>query len=145
VTRHPPANAGDSSARGPAGPPDGAGRVRLLVVDDEPAVGAAMRRIFAADHDVTVVYGGREAIEAIEAAPFDVVLCDVMMPDLTGVEVYEAVRAARPELAARFVFVTSGAFDDRCREILSSIPNPVVPKPFDATILRATIERVLAR
>lgn len=71
-------------------------------------MGAALRRALAA-HDVVVVGGGNAAVAAISADPsFDLVLCDVMMPDLSGPRVFELIRASHPDLCARFVFITGG-------------------------------------
>ena len=135
----PPPRAGDD--------PDPSGvclkrRLRILVADDEPLVGAALRRLLA-PHEVTVVDGGAAAIRAIHAIPasvaFDLVLCDVMMPDLSGPRVYEAVRESHPDLLARFVFITGGVLHEQSRRFLASTPNRVLYKPFDLRALRELV------
>jgi DNA-binding NtrC family response regulator len=65
-----------------------------------------------------------------EDGGFDVVLCDLMMPDVSGMDLYERVAEARPELAARFVFVTGGAFTERARAFVDRVGLPVLEKPF---------------
>jgi CheY-like chemotaxis protein len=120
-------------------------RLRILVVDDEPAVGAVLRRVFRGAHDVTVVQKGSAAVSMIDAgAEFDVLLCDVVMPDLTGPEVYEALRARHGRLLDRFVFITGGALHESARRFLASVAAPVLYKPFDLAALREQVRRIAA-
>jgi PAS domain S-box-containing protein len=125
----PPSEGYESAPRLRAAAP--VARSRVLVVDDEPAVGRAIRRELARHHDVTVARGGREALDLLRAdASYDVVLCDVMMPDLGGDELWEHVRRERPGLEQRFLFMTGGAFTQRAREFLASVRNRCLDKPF---------------
>ncbi len=118
-------------------------RTRVLVVDDEPMIGASLKRILSALHDVTVLTSGRDALAAIrDGEAFDVVICDVMMPALSGLEVYEAVRETHPAAAERFVFITGGVLHEEGRRFLESVPNPVVFKPFDIATVRALVWKV---
>lgn len=118
----------------------------MLVVDDEPVMGSVLRRIFRATHDVTVVEHGQHALAMIDSGvDFDVVLCDVVMPDVTGPQVYEAVRARHPRLLDRFVFITGGAIHEKSRAFLASISNPVLSKPFELAAVRELVRRVLSR
>jgi two-component system cell cycle sensor histidine kinase/response regulator CckA len=121
-------------------------RGRVLVVDDEPGVGKVLRRILR-DHDVEVSSGGRQALERLQQEPdrFDAVLCDVMMPDLGGKDLYEAVRRTHSGLERRFVFVSGGAFTANAREFLEAIPNPKLEKPFDEPSLRQIIQDLVGR
>ncbi|MCY1040687.1 PAS domain S-box protein [Corallococcus sp. bb12-1] len=120
-------------------------RGRVLVVDDEPAVGRVLQRLLR-DHDVEVATSGRQALERMAQAPgFDAVLCDVMMPDLAGRDVYEAVRRDHPGLERRFVFVSGGAFSVGAREFLAQIPNPLLEKPFDEARVRGAVEDLVRR
>jgi PAS domain S-box-containing protein len=119
-------------------------RGRVLVVDDEPVLGSALGRSLEPDFAVTVVTSGREARRLLlEGPPFDVILCDLIMPEVTGMDLYEDVRRARPDLASRIIFMTGGTFTARAREFLSSVQNPALDKPFDLetleTMLRARI------
>ena len=119
-------------------------RGRILVVDDEPLVGRSLKRHLSPQHDITTVTRGREAIERALTEPYDVILCDLMMPDISGADVYDQVTAARPDLAERFVFMTGGAFTPRGREFLQSVSATVLSKPFDLPLLDATIRFVAA-
>jgi PAS domain S-box-containing protein len=117
-------------------------RLRLLVVDDEMAMGRTLGIALADEFDVTSVTSGREALELLsEDGRFDVVLCDLMMPDVSGMDVYERVARRAPALATRFVFVTGGAFTDRARAFVEQVGAPVVEKPFELATLPAVLRQ----
>ncbi|AKQ69891.1 sensor histidine kinase/response regulator [Myxococcus hansupus] len=118
-------------------------RGRVLVVDDEPAVGRVLQRILRG-HQVDVACSGRQALELLDQGlEPDAVLCDVMMPDLTGRDVYEAVRREYTGLERRFVFVSGGAFTTGARDFLASIPNLLLEKPFDEARVRSVVEDIV--
>lgn len=120
--------------------PESPRALSILVVDDEPLVCDGIKRALAG-HDVVVAKSGTEAIEACESGDFDLVLCDVMMPDVSGMEVFGRVRDARPSLQARFVFMTGGAFTPKAREFLESVDNDRIAKPFSLSELRGLVAR----
>jgi PAS domain S-box-containing protein len=118
---------------------------RILVIDDEPSVGRSLSRLIGSQHQVTVVEGGREGIAKLcSSETFDVILCDLMMPDITGMEVYERICESKPELAGRFIFITGGSFTPRSRQFLDAIPEQWIEKPFDAQQLHLFIEKALS-
>jgi CheY-like chemotaxis protein len=111
-------------------------RARILVVDDEPLVARAIQRLLR-DHEVVIVGSGRDALRLLaDERRFDLVLCDMMMPDLGGMDVYVALEQSRPELLPRLVFMTGATFTDRAREFQARISNVFLDKPVQ-------IERVL--
>lgn len=115
------------------------GRQRVLIIDDDKMVGNTLRRLLA-NRDVTVARSGREGVEVLRRNDqFDVVLCDLMMPEISGMDVYDTLYAERPDLAARIVFMTGGAFTDRARVFLEKVGNPRLEKPFDAKTLYAVL------
>jgi len=115
-------------------------RGRILVVDDEPALGVAIRRILAGEHDVTVLTAASEARELVARGDrFDVILCDLMMPKMTGMDLHAEFTALAPDQAERMVFVTGGAFTEKARRFLGTVPNIRLEKPFDTAGLRALI------
>lgn len=119
-------------------------QLRILVVDDEPLICEGIRRALAG-HRVEVAGGGRDAIRMCEADDFDLILCDVMMPDISGMDVYGRIRSARPALEGRFVFMTGGAFTPKAREFLESVANEQITKPFSLRELRTLVaKRALA-
>jgi CheY-like chemotaxis protein len=85
-------------------------RPRVLIVDDDPAVGRSFARVLALDAEVDVAGSSADALDKIERGEsFDLVVCDVMMPGMTGPQLFDRVRALDPGTAAAFVFVTGGA------------------------------------
>jgi PAS domain S-box-containing protein len=121
-------------------------RGRVLVIDDEPLVVQAITRVLSTSHDVTAVQSGRAAVEVlVGGATFDVVLCDLMMPGMGGAEVYEWIASERADLLPRFVFLTGGATDPKSADLLASMPNATVEKPFSPTSLRALVADFVAR
>src|SRR5499427_9978171 len=104
-------------------------RGRILVVDDEPIVGAAIRRTLGREHDVTVASSGREALELISKAEFDLILSDVLMPEISGIDLYELLKQSNPSTSDRMVFITGGAFTTMARQFLESVPDRTLEKP----------------
>jgi CheY-like chemotaxis protein/two-component sensor histidine kinase len=118
---------------------------RILVIDDEPIVGRAVRRVLQPAHEVTAVTSARAALDLFAAGErFDLILCDLMMPQMTGMELYDHLRASAPEIAARMVFLTGGAFTPAARAFVARIGNLCFEKPFDAAQLRELAAKHLA-
>ena len=114
----------------------------VLVVDDERAVGVSLARVLRG-HDVTVVTSAKEALDRILADEhFDVVLADLMMPEMSGMDLYDELARRRPRLAERMVFVTGGAFTPAAKEFLDRVPNERLDKPFTTAAVRALVERL---
>ena len=128
---------GPSAPEAPALAP-GARRGNILVIDDEEAVAVAIERILRAQHDVHIRTDAREALALIAAgSTFDLVFCDLMMPNLSGVDVYRQMAVTHPAQAARIVFITGGAFTAAAEEFLAEIQGAHVSKPFAPAALRA--------
>jgi PAS domain S-box-containing protein len=143
----------DASAPAPASDaaPDsavgGAGRTRgrVLVVDDEVMMARAVQRLLEGEHDVVILTDPFKAVELLASgAYFDAMLCDLMMPTMSGMEVYDAVLRSQPKLARRIVFMTGGAFTTRATQFLESVDNARVEKPLDRAALRAAIRRQMS-
>lgn len=116
----------------PKAPPVVSGpRGRILVVDDDVVVLSSIRRLLAREHEVVTFADPREAAAALSRGDdFDLVLCDMMMPHVTGQQLYEKAVALDPRLAERFVFVTGGATDPFVASFLAEVPNERLEKPF---------------
>lgn len=125
----------------PASEPSGSGR-KLLVIDDEPAVLRVIKRMLK-DYDVTTCMGGQEALDHLLHGDFDLVLCDLMMPEYTGMDLYERVAADRPEMVERFLFVTGGAFTKQTETFLRSVSKEALGKPFTTAQLREAVQKRL--
>jgi len=120
-------------------------RARLLVVDDEPAILRALARSLRREHEVVTVDSGKQALDQLERdTNFDLILCDLMMPTISGSDVYHAVRSMQPGLEARIVFMTGGVFTDRAKDFLAAVQNACVAKPLELNRLNALIAESLA-
>jgi PAS domain S-box-containing protein len=113
---------------------------RVLVIDDEPQIRALVKEALA-QHDLTLAESGREAIARLAESSFDVILCDLVMPDLTGMDVYEHASVNAPGELSKFVFMTGGAFTERARAFIAAHGLSVLDKPFS----REKLEKVVAR
>lgn len=121
-------------------------RKRVLVIDDEPAVARAISRVLASVHDVEVAADVREALLSINAgARFDVIVCDVMMPHMTGMAFHGALLERSPEMAQSIVFVTGGIFTPEAEEFLRRVSNLQLAKPIDREMLLRAIAQVEQR
>src|SRR5882672_737542 len=119
---------------------------RVLVVDDEAALGRALGRILSPHHEVTILTTGTEALAQIASGKrFDAILLDVMMPEMSGMELYEELQRVAPDQAERAIFLTGGAFSASARAFLDRIPNPRLDKPVESSNLLAVIEGVARR
>ena len=116
-------------------------RRRLLAVDDEALLLKAYRRMLISHHDVETTLGAKEALRLFgQDRAFDVVLCDLQMPEMSGSELYETVRQHWPELAQRFIFITGGACSQEARRFLESPGLACIQKPFQVAELLELIE-----
>jgi len=121
-------------------PPSSGFRSRVLIIDDDPMVGALLRRILDKQHDVTCLTDGKQALDLLLGGQrYDLILCDLMMPGTNGMDIYAALSRALPEQLQRLVFVTGGAVTAETRRFLEEIPNPLVEKPFSANQIRTTV------
>jgi PAS domain S-box-containing protein len=119
-------------------------RGRVLVVDDDVAVRRALIRMLGETHDLVTVSSGAEAIDTILSGErYDVVLCDLMMPRVTGDRCYERILEIDPEQARKFVFMSGGAFTPSARAFLEKVQTRLVEKPFETARLRAVLEQML--
>jgi signal transduction histidine kinase/ActR/RegA family two-component response regulator len=118
-------------------------RRRLLAIDDEALLLKAFSRMLTPHHDIETRLGAREALRGFgEDRQFDVVLCDLQMPDMSGVELFEKVKQRWPDLAERFIFITGGAFSAEARRFLEDPGIACINKPFE---LRELLELIEAR
>jgi signal transduction histidine kinase len=107
-------------------------RARILLIDDEVALGRALQRALSRHHDVTVSNSGREALtRVLSGEHYDVIVSDLMMPEMTGMDVHDELVRRAPNLAGRMVFLTGGAFSEGARLFLEAVPNPRIDKPVE--------------
>jgi CheY-like chemotaxis protein len=134
--------AAPAAAEAMAVEPSGAG-ARILVVDDESAIAVALKKILEMEHDVTAVTTGEQALRLLlDGSNFDVILCDVLMPGTSGIDVYRQLESKKPEVAERMIFMTGAASMPRVAEFFRSIGNHHIDKPVDVPHLRRLIQGV---
>ncbi len=127
----------------PAVTPEPGAITRVLVIDDEAAVGRSIALLLAPDYDVTPLTRARDALARLAAGErFDAIVCDVMMPEMSGIDFFEQLSRAAPEQVRRLVFLTGGAFTQQARDFLVSAARPQLGKPFTERDLRQAIAGV---
>jgi CheY-like chemotaxis protein len=95
------------------------------------------------EHDVQAVTSAREALALVSAGNrYDVILCDLMMPEMTGAELFTALRTLSADHAQRMVFITGGVFTPATREFLDSVPNRCLQKPFGLDDVSALVREL---
>jgi CheY-like chemotaxis protein len=115
-------------------------RGRLLVVDDERQIGNTLKLLLQPECEVVPLTSAREALRRLAAGErFDLIFCDLMMPEMTGMDFHDQLRSVAPAQADRIVFMTGGVFSARSRDFLETIKNPCLDKPFDIGQLMALI------
>jgi len=118
---------------------------RILVVEDEQAVAEGLRLLLEQEYAVDVASSGEQALEMmLGGAPFDAVLCDLMMPGMSGIELFRVLKARSPGMEERLVFMTGGAFTAEAEEFLDEVVNARVEKPFDFTSVDRLLRHVAA-
>ncbi len=119
-------------------------RRQILIIDDDEIVGRALARTLRADHDLTILTKAKDAEELLARVDFDFILCDLMMPNMSGMELHASIMRTRPDLARRFVFLTGGAFTAAAREFLDGVKNERFDKPVNIGALREFLRGPLA-
>lgn len=122
-------------------------RGRVLVIDDEPLVSRAIRRVLGRHHDIDIVDNGRAGFERIAERPdhYDVILCDLLMPEMTGMELYRELLTQAPGEVNKMVFLTGAAAADRAHAFLDEVPNPKLDKPFEPSMLRELVGELASK
>jgi CheY-like chemotaxis protein/two-component sensor histidine kinase len=122
-------------------------RGRILVVDDEYAIGECINRMLNAHHSVTIETDARKALaRLVGGETFDLIFCDLMMPNMTGMDFYEQVALSLPHQRERVVFLSGGAFAGRAKQFASEgMPSEMLAKPFSINAIRSTANRYVDR
>jgi PAS domain S-box-containing protein len=119
-------------------------RARVLFVDDEPLFGRLMARALSADHDAEALSDGGEALRRLRAGErFDLVIADLAMPVLTGMELHAEIARIDPDLAGRMLFVTGGAFTPETAAFVAGHAEQVLAKPLAPEALREKVRAAL--
>ena len=118
----------------------------ILVVDDEPMLLHIFTRVLETEHEVLVAGTGRQALEmlALRAGEVDVIICDLLMPGMSGMDLYDEVGKLYPDLQPRMVFMSGGASTARAQSFLDKTPNRTIAKPVTLNALELTVAEVIA-
>jgi CheY-like chemotaxis protein len=118
----------------------------ILVVDDEPMLLHIFTRVLETEHEVLVAGTGRQALEmlALRAGEVDVIICDLLMPGMSGMDLYDEVGKLYPDLQPRMVFMSGGASTVRAQSFLDKTPNRTIAKPITLNALELTVAEVIA-
>src|SRR5690606_12425375 len=133
---HPP-----SSSERPSDAPRAHPRRRVLIVDDERPLARTLAAELGRRHDVSVAYDGAQALELLTGHSFDVILCDLHMPGMSGESLYARVCARNDPGAPAFVFMTGAAFGSESEAFLATAGRPLLEKPFPMARALEAIER----
>jgi signal transduction histidine kinase/CheY-like chemotaxis protein len=118
-------------------------RRSLLLVDDDSRLLRAVKRTLVRDYDVEACEGGRAALEVLATGRrFDVILCDLHMPDLTGMDFHRRLRDDFPGLERTVIFMSGGAFTPEATRFVRDCPNPSIEKPVDLVELDKLISQI---
>jgi two-component system, NtrC family, sensor kinase len=122
-------------------------RPQIVIIDDDPTLRKMMRRVLARRCDVVLFDSARGAADWLGAGERpDLILCDLMLPGMTGVDFYAFLETHAPELTSRVVFITAGAYTVRAQAFLSRPSTYHIEKPFQsAEALRAAVREHLRR
>src|SRR5690606_15408494 len=117
--------------------------VRVLVIDDEPGLQRALRRVL--EHfgcEVTTTSSGEQGFDLARSGAFDIILCDVRMPELDGREIYDRLQREAPAAAQRLAFMTGDTISDEIRQFLETTGRPALAKPFSRVQLAAFLRKM---
>lgn len=119
---------------------------RLLIIDDEPLVISMLTRLLRRRYDITTTTSGIEGLRLASDEPWDAILCDVMLPELSGPQLFERLQAEGRPVAAKVGFMTGGAFGSEASSFLESLGRDGwLAKPFGLAQLEAFVERLVER
>ncbi len=119
--------------------PEAGSGMKVLIIDDDQRVARALSRLLRV-HDVSLVDSGQEALQQLSERSFDMVICDLLMPGMSGLDLFERLQLQQPEVADRFLFTTGGAWSDRSKRFIEEHAARVISKPFR----RDQIDRAIA-
>jgi PAS domain S-box-containing protein len=118
-------------------------RRRILLIDDESGVRTTIKKYLHKDHEVITAESGAKAQAIIEEDHnFDLLLCDLMMPQMSGMDLHQWLTKKYPELAKRTIFISGGVFTPKAKQYLNNINNPLLEKPFDMKDLQKLIANI---
>jgi signal transduction histidine kinase/CheY-like chemotaxis protein len=131
----------NSDKKNPPDAQEGAGKIILVIDDEEMLLQLAHDELTPRGYQVVTVGSGDAALRKIQERPFDAIFCDLKMPGLNGRQVYEQVE--KPAVRRRFIFVTGDIINESLQKFLEAEKRPCLMKPFALAELRAAIQKIL--
>ena len=123
----------------------GSEKPKVLVVDDEPLLGQTIQLGLDDEFSIELASNGKEALDYLFGEQtFDLILCDLSLPDISGAQVYTEVAARAPQYVQRFVVMTGGAFSAELQNFMSGYQGRVLNKPFTLNELEALARELSA-
>ena len=117
--------------------------LKVLLVEDNPAFAHVLAKLLRRDGaTVDTADTGQRAVEHLQARSYDVLLCDLWLPELTGPEFYTLLQAQYPHLCARVIFLTGDTLGAESTAFLAQCGQPWLQKPFTAAALRRALQHV---
>ena len=120
-------------------------RRKILLIDDYRPFVASLRLALSADFEIEIADSMNEGLDRLRKSAFDAVLCDVLIPGGSGIDLFRQVQAASLPVATRFVFLTGGGTSDDAEAFLAQVANPTLRKPFSLPALLSTLGRLFER
>jgi len=121
-------------------------KAKILVIDDEPMIRQLVSRVLSEEgHEVEAVGNAADALKRIESKRYSLILLDIKMPGISGIELYKQFQEIAPSLKKRVVFITGDVMGKRTTDFLAKTKAPYMMKPFEAEQLKTEINRILAR
>jgi len=120
-------------------------RGKVLIVDDEPAIRNILARILSnKGHEAQTVSNGRAALSMLQQKGYDLLVADLKMSGVSGIDLYEILKEKRPEMADRTIFITGDTMTEETNDFLASTGRPYLAKPFTPIQFLEIIENTLA-
>jgi CheY-like chemotaxis protein len=120
-------------------------RARILVVDDDTIVQEFLTKVLGEEgHEVAIVANGEDALERLGSEDYDVILLDIKLPGMSGIELYKYMQKAVKSLARRVVFITGDVMNKDTMDFLSRTRAPYITKPFDGEQIKNDVDHILA-
>jgi PAS domain S-box-containing protein len=129
-----------------AGESEEVDRANILVVDDEPAILRFLSRVLTKEgYQVETVDNGDDALESLESKRYSLILLDIKLPGVSGIEIYKRIQKMSQSLARRVVFVTGDVMGTDTKDFLSRTKAPYIVKPFDTAQLKKKIGQMFTQ
>ena len=119
---------------------------QILLIEDQPATRKLLSHYLGEFYTITEKATAEEALFWIKEGNFpDAIVTDILMPEMTGIELHDTLSQTAPDQAARMVFMSGGAFSEEAARFLAQRPGRVIDKPFRPAALRAAVDTALER